>query len=77
MSSKNCKKQREQQCLKSLKKINCIEEKINVELKKAKLLLKLLNCENLDEIKLSLSQVFLEIEKMETEVGTRAEVVPF
>jgi hypothetical protein len=51
------------QCLKSLKEINELENKINIELEKAKLLLSLVNCENVDKIKQLLKTNFLEIEK--------------
>ena len=49
------------QCLKTLKKINKIENKINIELEKAELLRSLLNCENVDKIKQLLQKKFNEI----------------
>jgi hypothetical protein len=71
MSSKDClfKKYSEKKCVKALKNINDIEDKINVELEKAKLLLLLLNCENLDNIKPKLKIIFEKIQKMEEEVA--------
>ncbi len=69
MSSNDClKKHSEKKCVKSLKNINDIENKINVELEKAKLLLLLLNCENLDNIKSLLKKIFETIKLLEEEV---------
>ena len=51
----------------ALQKINDLEKLINIELSKAKLLLELLNCENLDKIKELLLKIFKEIEKLESE----------
>jgi hypothetical protein len=53
------------QCLKSLKEINELENKINIELEKAKLLLSLVNCKNVDKIKQKLTNVFNNIKKEE------------
>jgi hypothetical protein len=69
MSSKDClKTHREKKCVKALKNINDIEDKINVELEKAILLLSLLNCENLDNIKKPLTKIFKKIQSLEREV---------
>ena len=69
MSSKDClKKHSEQKCVTVLKNINDIENKINIELEKAKLLLLLLNCENLDNIKKPLTKIFKKIQSLEREV---------
>ena len=66
---KDClKKHSEKKCVKALKNINDIENKINIELEKAKLLLLLLNCENLDNIKPELKIIFEKIQKMEKEI---------
>ena len=56
------------QCLKTLKKINKIENKINIELEKAELLRSLLNCESLDDIKKPLTKIFKKIQSLEREV---------
>ncbi len=66
MSSCDClKKHSEKKCVKALKNINDIENKINVELEKAKLLLLLLNCENLNNIQPLLKNFFEEIQMLE------------
>ena len=71
MSSKNCcKKNKEKKCLNALKNINELEDKINVELQKAKLVLSLLNCDSLDTIKPVLEEIFLKIQSLEDEVVT-------
>jgi hypothetical protein len=65
----SCEKiQKSKNCLKSLKKINELENKINIELEKSKLLLSLLNCENVDKIKQLLKKNFNEILVYETEI---------
>ena len=46
---------------KTFKKINELENKINIELEKAELLRSLLNCENVDKIKQLLQKKFNEI----------------
>ena len=56
-------------CLTALKKINDLEILINIQLAKAKLLLELLNCENLDKIKELLLKIFEEIKKLENGVS--------
>ena len=66
---KDClKKHSEKKCVKALKNINDIEDKINVELQKAKLVLSLLNCDSLDTIKPVLEEIFLKIQSLEDEV---------
>ena len=57
-------------CLTALTKIKNLENLINIELAKAKLLLELLNCENLDKIKDLLLKIFKEIERLESEVSS-------
>jgi hypothetical protein len=64
--SKSC---REKKCLKSLKEINELENKINIELEKAKLLLSLLNCENVDKIKQLIQTNFNKILMDEEQVA--------
>jgi len=71
MSSKDClKTHREKKCVKALKNINDIEDKINVELEKAILLLSLLNCENLDNIKPLLKKIFKKNKLLKDEIFT-------
>ena len=74
MSSKKdcCKKNKEKKCLNALKNINVIEDKINVELEKAKLLLSLLNCDTLGTIQPELQKIFEELKNLEDEVTTIA-----
>jgi hypothetical protein len=61
MYDKNCKKK--------LKKIKNIECNIHKELEKVKILLTLLNCENLENIKPLLKTIFSEIERLEKEAA--------
>ena len=65
MPSKDHTKNIEKICLKSLKNINNLEDKINIELEKSKLLLLLLNCENLNNIQPLLKKIFEEIQMLE------------
>ena len=65
MPSKYHTKNIEKICLKSLKNINNLEDKINIELEKSKLLLLLLNCENLNNIQPLLKKIFEEIQMLE------------
>ena len=53
---------------KTFKKINELENKINIELEKAELLRSLLNCESLDDIKKPLTKIFKKIQSLEREV---------
>ena len=48
-----------------MKNINNLEDKINIELEKSKLLLLLLNCENLNNIQPLLKKIFEEIQMLE------------
>ena len=64
MSSSNYLKNKK----KCLKQINDIEDKIKIELEKVKLLLLLLNCESLDNIKPLLIKNFETIKLLEDEV---------